>query len=114
MTKIIICQLRILPRFTDIHRNPLIVREKFGPAMVTLDLSLFFVGWNRCADCETRGYLDASRQRDEVRVEITTIACASIARIDRVSAAPTTPRFFIKPTGGGMGISQDFFSLCPR
>ncbi len=90
MTKIIISQLRVLPRFTDIHRNPLTVCEKFGPAMVALDLALILVGWNGRADGETRGYVDASRQSDEVRVEITTIAGASIARIDGVSAAPTS------------------------
>ena len=91
MTKIIIRQFRVLPRFTDIHRNPLIVREKFGPAMVALDLALLLVGWNSRADGETRGYVDASRQSDEIRVEITTIAGASVARIDGVSAAPPVP-----------------------
>src|SRR4029077_17141263 len=59
MTKIIIRQLRVLPRFTNIHRNPLTVREKFGPAMVALDLALLLVGWNSRADGETRGYVDA-------------------------------------------------------
>src|SRR4029078_5092618 len=52
MTKIIICELRILPCFADIHRNPLIVREEFGPAMVALDLALLFVRWNGRADSE--------------------------------------------------------------
>ena len=61
MTKIIISQLRVLPRFTDIHRHPLTVREKFGPAMIALDLALILVGWNGRADGETRGYVDASR-----------------------------------------------------
>src|SRR6188472_1581049 len=89
MAKIIIGQLRVFPRFTDIHRNPLIVREKFGPAMVALDLALLLVGWNGRADGETRGYIDASRQCDEVRVEITAIAGVSVARVDRVSTAPT-------------------------
>ena len=90
MTKIIIGQLRVLPRFTDIHRNPLTVREKFGPAMVALDLALILVGWNGRADGETGGYVDASRQSDEVRVEITTIARAGIARMNGVSTAPTS------------------------
>ena len=70
MTKIIISQLRVLPRFTDIYRHPLIVREKFGPAMVAFDLALILVGWNGRADGETRGYVDASRQSDEIGVEI--------------------------------------------
>src|SRR4029077_10918393 len=59
MTKIIIRELWVLPRFTDIHRNPLTVREKFGPAMIALDLAIILVGWNGRADCETRGYVDA-------------------------------------------------------
>ena len=61
MTKIIIRQFRVLPRFTDVYRHPLIVREKFGPAMVALNLALIFVGWNGRADGETRGYVEASR-----------------------------------------------------
>ena len=89
MTKIIIRQLRVLPSFADIHRHPLTVREKFGPAMVAFDLAFPLVGWNGRAYGETRGYVDASRQSDEVRVEITTIAGASIAGVDRVSTAPT-------------------------
>src|SRR6266436_9592530 len=95
MTKIVISQLRVLPRFTDIHRNPLTVCEKFSPAMIPLDLALILVSWNGRADGETRGYVDASRQSDEVRVEITTIAGADIARIDGVSAAPTSTCFII-------------------
>jgi hypothetical protein len=43
MTKIIISQLRVLPRFTDVYRHPLTVREKFGPAMIALDLALILV-----------------------------------------------------------------------
>src|SRR4029077_12466898 len=31
MTKIIIRQLRVLPRFTNVSWHPLTVREKFGP-----------------------------------------------------------------------------------
>ena len=90
MTKIIIGELWVLPRFTNVHRHPLTVREKFSPAMIALDLALILVGWNGRADGETRGYADASRQSDEIRVEITTIAGADIARIDGVSAAPTS------------------------
>src|SRR5215831_7215773 len=89
MTKIVLSELWILPRFTDVYRHPLPVREKFGPAMITLDLALVLVGWNSRADGETRRDVDASRQSDEIRVEITTIARADIARIDGVSAAPT-------------------------
>src|SRR6476620_8571023 len=63
--------------------------------MVALDLALILVGWNGRADGETRRYVYASRQSDEVRVEITTIAGASIARIDGVSAAPTITCFII-------------------
>src|SRR6266511_4620476 len=89
MTKIIIRQLRVLPCFTDIHRHPLAICKKFSPAMVALDSALILVGWNGCADGETRGYVDASRQSDEVRVEITTIAGVDVARINGVSSAPT-------------------------
>src|SRR6185436_18088900 len=95
MTKIIIRELGVLPRFTDIYRHPLTVREKFGPAMVALDLAFIFVGWNGRADGKTRGYVDASRQSDEIRVEITAVAGAGIARIDGVAAAPASTRFII-------------------
>src|SRR5436190_2380425 len=90
MTKIVISELWVLPRFTNVHRHPLTVCEKFGPAMIPLDLALILVSWNGRADGETRGYVDASRQSDEVRVEITTIAGADVARIYGVSAAPTS------------------------
>src|SRR6516164_6024993 len=95
MAKIIIRQLRVLPRFTDIHRHPLTVGEKFGPAMIALDLALILVGWDGRADGETRRYVDASRQSDEIRVEITTIAGARVARVDGISASPTSTRFII-------------------
>src|SRR5881392_3502848 len=95
MTKIIISQLWVLPRFTDVYRHPLAVRKKFGPAMITLDLALILVGWNGRADGKTRGYVDASRQSDEIRVEITTIAGTNIARIDGVSAALAITGFII-------------------
>src|SRR5438874_2899681 len=72
MTKIIISQLWILPCFTDVYRHPLTVCEKFCPTMITLNLTLVLVGWNGRTDSETRGYVDASRQRDEIRVEIAT------------------------------------------
>src|SRR5947209_4546247 len=45
MTKIIISELWVLPRFTDVYRHPLTVREKFSPAMVALDCALILVGW---------------------------------------------------------------------
>src|SRR6266566_1861630 len=90
MTKIVISELWVLPRFTDVYWYPTIVCEKFGPAMIALDLALILVSWNGRADDETRGYVNASRQSDEVRVEITTIAGADIARIDGVSATPTS------------------------
>src|SRR6266576_6638354 len=90
MTKIVISQLRVLPRFTDVYWYPTIVCEKFGPAMIALDLALILVSWNGRADGKTRRYVDASRQSDEVRVEITTIAGADIARIYGVSATPTS------------------------
>src|SRR5215831_19412619 len=46
VTEIVIGQLRVLPRFTDVYRNPLTVSEKFGPAMIALDLALVLVRWN--------------------------------------------------------------------
>src|SRR4030095_3891755 len=42
-----------------------------------------------------RRNVDASRQSDEVRVKITTIAGADIARIDGVATAPTSTRFIV-------------------
>src|SRR5438552_3356364 len=90
MTRIRISELWVLPRFTDVYRHPLTAREKFGPAMIALDLALILVSWNGRADGETRRYVDASRQSDEVSVEITTIAGADIARIYGVSATPTS------------------------
>src|SRR6266550_7194799 len=74
MTKIVISQLWVLPRFTDIHRNPLTVCEKFGPAMVTFDLPLILVGRNGRPDGKTSRYVDASRQSDEIRVEIRAVS----------------------------------------
>src|SRR5947207_8353084 len=95
MTKVVISQLWIFPSFANINRYPLTIREKIGPAMIALDLTLILVGWNGRADGETRGNVDDSRQGDEIRVEITAIAGAGIARIDGVSAAPPIPSFVI-------------------
>src|SRR5882724_1364183 len=89
MTKIIISQLWVLPRFADVYRHPLTVCEKFGPAMVALDLALILVDWNGGADGETCGYVDASRQSNEIRMKIRAVSGAGIARIDGVSSAPT-------------------------
>src|SRR6266481_7352275 len=95
MTKIIISKLWVLPRFTDVDRHPLTVREKFGPAMVALNLAFLLVGLDGRADGETGRDVDASRQGDEIRVEITAIAGADIACVDGVSAAPTGTRFVV-------------------
>src|SRR4029450_10178704 len=95
MTKIILSELWVLPRFADVYRHPLTVGKKFGPAMISLDLALILVRWNGRADGETRRDVDASRQSDEVRVKITTIAGADIARIDGVATAPTSTRFIV-------------------
>src|SRR5205807_6735950 len=54
MAEIIAGKLRILPRFTDVHRHPMFVSEKFGPTMVTLDCAFVPVRRNGCADSKTR------------------------------------------------------------
>src|SRR5207244_7546044 len=58
MTKIIISEFRVLPRFTDIHRHPLTVRQKFGPAMVALDFAFILVEIGR-ASCRERVYIES-------------------------------------------------------
>src|ERR1043166_4727233 len=95
VTEIIVGQLRVFPRFADVHRNPLTVGEKFGPAMVTLDLAFILVGWNGRADGETRRYVDASRQSNEVCVKIRAVSGASITRVDPAPAPPTVTRFIV-------------------
>src|SRR6266496_2243989 len=62
MTEVVIGQLRIFPRFADVHRHPTSVGEKFGPAMVAVDRALVLIGWNRSANSETRWYANAARQ----------------------------------------------------
>jgi len=57
MTEIVISEFWVLPRFTDVYWYPTIVCEKFGPAMIALDLALILVSWNGRTDGETRGML---------------------------------------------------------
>src|SRR6266404_5662212 len=54
MTKVVIGQLWIFPRFTDVNGYPASVGEKFGPAMVTLNRALILVGGNCRTDRKTR------------------------------------------------------------
>src|SRR5438105_2579307 len=88
VAEIVIGQLWILPRFTDIHRHPTSVCEKFGPAMVAVDRALVLIRWNRSANSETRWYANAARQRNEVGMKIRAVASARVARVERVAAAP--------------------------
>src|SRR5262249_38672219 len=90
MTKIIISELWILPRFTDVYRDPLTVCEKFGPAVVAVDFAFILVGWNGRTNSETRGYVEASRQSDEIGMKIAAISGARVACVHGVSAAPTS------------------------
>src|SRR5262249_54529406 len=60
-----------------------------------LDLTFILVGWDGRANGETRGYVDASRQSDEIRVEIAAVTGVRITRVDGVPAAPTSTRFII-------------------
>src|SRR6266545_7449923 len=61
MTEVVISQLWIFPRFADIHRHPVSIGEKFGPAMVTFDRAFVFIGGNRRANRKARRYSDATR-----------------------------------------------------
>src|SRR5262245_29086013 len=109
MTEIIIGQLRVLPRFTDVYRHPLTVCEKLGPAMVALDLAFILVGWNRRTDGETGRYFDASRQSDEIRMKIRAVSGASIASIDSVAPAPASTRFIVAHAADDMIVQR----FCP-
>src|SRR5207248_10487662 len=88
MAEVVIGQLWIFPRFTDIHWHPASISQKFGPAMVALNRALVFVGGNRSADRKTRRYADTARQRNEVSVEIAAVPGARVAGVHGVAAAP--------------------------
>src|SRR6266536_5064563 len=55
MTKIIISQLWVLPRFADVYRHPLTVCEKFGTAMIAVYCAFVLVSRNRSANGKTSG-----------------------------------------------------------
>src|SRR6266446_5525747 len=65
MAEIVAGEFGILPRFTDVHRHPTFVSEKFSPTMVAFDCALILVRGNSSADSKTRGNADATRERDE-------------------------------------------------
>src|SRR6266576_5990240 len=88
MTEVVVGQLGILPRFTDVHWHPASISKKFGPAMVALNRALILVGRNCSTDRKTRRYADAARQGNEVGVEIATVSGACVARVHGVAAAP--------------------------
>ena len=88
MTEVIIGELWIFPRFTDVHWHPASIGEEFSPAMVAVDRSLIFIGGNCSADGKAGGYAYAARQSDEVGMEITAVPSARVAGVERVTAAP--------------------------
>src|SRR6266480_6758127 len=95
MTEIIIGQLGILPRFTNIHWHPASISEKFGPAMVALNRALVLVGGNRGTDRKTRRYADAARQRNEISVKIAAVPGPRVAGVHGIATAPAGSRFVV-------------------
>src|SRR5947209_6673992 len=95
MTEIVVGQFGILPRFADVHRDPTSVRKKFGPAMIPLYNTLIFIGGNTCANGETGGNAYATRQRDEIGVEIGAIAGARVAGVKSVATPPARAGFIV-------------------
>src|SRR6266566_3689793 len=88
VAEVVVGQLWIFPRFTDIHRHPASICEKFSPAMITLDRPLVFIGRNRRAYGKTSGDTDAARQSDEISVKIAAITGSGVACVHGVAAAP--------------------------
>src|SRR6266700_3787786 len=95
MTEIVIRQLWIFPRFTDIHRHPASICVKFRPAMVAFDRALILVGWNRRANGKTRVYSDAARQSDEISVKIAAVTGSGVACVHGIAAAPAGSGFVV-------------------
>src|SRR6266404_93118 len=95
MAKVIIGELRISPRFTDIHRHPPSIRQKFSPAMVAVDRAFLFVSGNGRANGETSGYADAACQSNEISVKIGAIAGARVTCVHGVATAPASSRFVV-------------------
>src|SRR5207244_13522378 len=93
--EVVISQLRILPSFADIHRNPATICQEFSPAMVAVDRALVLVGWNGCANREPSGYADAARESNEVGVKIGAIAGARVAGVQGIATAPASSRFVV-------------------
>src|SRR5438034_350699 len=73
----------------DLHTSPYVA------AMIAVDRARVLIGWNRSANSETRWYGNASRQRNEVGMEIRAVASARVARVKRVAAAPACPCFVV-------------------
>src|SRR5438132_1529263 len=88
VAEVVVGQRWIFPRFTDIHRHPASICEKFRPAMVAFDRALILVGWNRRANGKTRRYSDAARQSDKISVKIAAVTGSGVARVHGIAAAP--------------------------
>src|SRR5207237_3109510 len=55
MAEIIAGELRILPRFTDVHRHPTFVSKQFSPTMVPFDCAFVLVRGTGCAETKPPG-----------------------------------------------------------
>src|SRR6266567_4224668 len=88
MAEVVISQLWVFPSFADVHRHPAPIGKKFGPTMVAVDRSFILVGGNCRADRKAGGYAYASRQSDEVGMEITAVPGSRVAGVEGVTAAP--------------------------
>ena len=95
MAEIIIAQLRMLPRFRCVHRNPLAAGVKFRPAMITRDFARARCA-ERKANRKARRDSPRARERDEQRMEVGAVALFDVARIDGVAAAPSIPALVIR------------------
>src|SRR5712692_3183415 len=95
MTEIIIGELRIFPRLTNIDRDPAAIGKEFRPAMVAVDRALVFVRGDCCANCESSWNSNTARQRNKVGVEVGAITRSGIAGKHRVTAAPALARFVV-------------------
>ena len=88
VAKIIISELLIFPRLTDVHRYPAPVCQEFRPAMVALDRAFVLIGRNGRANRKTRWNTNAARQSNKIGVEIRAVAGAHVAGAFGVTAAP--------------------------
>src|SRR5512144_1170198 len=88
MSEVVGGEARVLVRFAHIHRHPLAVSEKFGPAMVPVNSTMIAFRRNCRANLQSGRDANLARQGDEIGVEVGAIPGAGVTGIDGIADTP--------------------------